>query len=135
MVVQPAPTELQDSSFFVIDGWSSIVGATSSNVEILLTPYFTPLPEITVLLVFPSELQITPKTPVTVDPEFVPPSGVTGMTYMLLGNITYQERILKINASISNPISQIPLSLSSYILFNDTHFREKKSLGASTLTL
>lgn len=75
---------------------------------------------------------ITPKSPATIS-DYVPIDAAAGMTYLLISNVSYQDQILKLNASISNPISKIPLTVTSYILFNDTHFRETKVLDPSLI--
>lgn len=60
----------------------------------------------------------------------------TGNTkYMRISNVTYSSQILSFNATFENPESTIPLSIASYIFYNDTLFREHKDLPASSLLL
>ena len=73
-----------------MNNWQNKVGDVSNNVEILLTPFFIPLTDLKVLLVYPKTLTIVPKSPVTMDPDYTNPAGSDKMNYLLLGGIPYQ---------------------------------------------
>ena len=61
---QIPPTTLQPSTSFELQNWQSLVGR-SSTVQLLLTPYFQPLSNLIVMLVFPEKMTINPSAPIT----------------------------------------------------------------------
>lgn len=129
IVQQPPSTTLQESNSFSLQGWGSLVGQVS-NVQFLLTPSFAPLADLTILLIYPSSVNLVPRAPA------ISTVTTTGNTkYMRVSNVTYSSQILSFNATFENPESTIPLAIASYIFYNDTLFREYRELPASSLLL
>ena len=128
-MVQPAPSLLATSTYFTMEGWGNTVGE-SSNINLFLTPSLTLLQDPLILLVYPKELIITPKAPAlsnfTQDEYF---------TYLYIGNASLSQSILSFTSSVTNPSSIISLTLNSYLMYNETHFREHKELSPTTLIL
>ena len=117
IVQQPPATTLQESVSLSLQGWGSLVGQVS-NIQFLLTPFFTPLNDIKIQIVYSSSINLIPRTPVSFT---VSTSG--NLNYMIISNASYSLQVLSFNASFENPSSTIPLSIQSFILYNDTLYR------------
>lgn len=50
-------------------------------------------------------------------------------------NATISSLLIRFNSTVINPTSVVPLTVSSYILYNSTSFREQKDISPSSLVL